>query len=202
MIPLVTNPDIGVGSCPRCHKPLIDPNGLGWCKACGYCRSLEESEAKSVRAPAAAAPTTFTATSSALVQTPTWFWVTLGGLVLVVVATFACGHWLSLSPFHRALLTTIQIIGGFGLMFVGQFIGLLRIAPEDATLSFKDAVFPFRLYGLIMKRLPNTRHTLYLGAWGFAAILSATIFIGGLGHWFTYLPSYQKSHPQKTKPGK
>jgi hypothetical protein len=189
-------------SCPRCQKPLIDPNGLGWCKACGYCRSLNESEATAAQEQAALAPTTLTATSSAIGQTPTWFWVTLAGVVLVTGATFACGHWLTFTPLQRALLTSVQIVAGFALMFVGQFIGLLRIAPEETTLSFKDALFPFHLYGLVFKRLPSTRHTLYLGAWGIALIVSAGVFIGGLGHWFTYLPSYQKNHPQKTKAGR
>ena len=86
-------------------------------------------------------------------------------------------------------------------MCVGQFIGLLRIAPEETSLSFKDALIPFNLYGLVFKRLPSTRHTVYLGAWGIAAIVSAGVFIGGLGHWFTYLPSYQKNQ-QKTKAGR
>ena len=187
-------------ACPRCRMPLIDPKGLGWCKACGYCRSIAESEAQASQTAAPAAPTTLTATSSAIRQTATWVWVTLIGMLLVAGATFALG-WLPLTPLQRALLASVQIAAGFGLMFAGQFMGLLRIAPEEATLSFKDAVFPFRLYGLIFKRLPSTRHTVYFGAWGLAAIVSATVFIGGLGHWFTYMPGYQKNQAQKTKSG-
>ena len=80
----------------------------------------------------------------------------------------------------------------------------LKIAKyegEDSTLSFWDAVFPFRLYGMLGKRLPNTRHSLYLGIWGAAAIISAVIFIGGLGHWVNYLPGAQKTPSQKAKYG-
>ena len=191
-------------SCPRCHKPLIDPNGLGWCKACGYCRSLEDSQ-KTVE-PVASAPAPalkgLTATGSALGQTPVWFLVTLFGIALVVGATFAGGRYLTLAPLDRALLTTVQICVGVAVMFLGQFIGLLRIAPEDPTLSFKDALFPFRLYGLVMKRLPSTRHTVYLGAWGLAAIISAAVFIGGLGHWFNYLPGNQKNKANTTQKAK
>jgi len=195
-------PDTTAVACPRCQKPLFDPNGLGWCKACGYCRSLAESEAQAAQTPAAAAPTTLTATSSAIRQTATWFWVALIGMILVAGATFALTSCLTLSPLQRALLTSVQIAAGVGLMFAGQFIGLLRIAPEESTLSFKDAVFPFRLYGLIFKRLPSTRHTVYLGAWGLAAIVSATVFIGGLGHWFTYMPGHQTNQTQKSKSGR
>ena len=50
-------------------------------------------------------------------------------------------------------------------MFAGQFLAVLRIAPEDSNLHFWDAVFPFRLYGLVLKRLPTTQTTLFLGIW-------------------------------------
>jgi hypothetical protein len=140
-----------------------------------------------------------TATGSAIRQTGTWVWVTLMGMLLVAGATFALANCLTFSPLQRALLTSVQIAAGFALMFAGQFFGLLRIAPEESTLSFKDAVFPFRLYGLIFKRLPSTRYTVYLGAWGLAAIVAATVFIGGLGHWFTYVPGSQKNQALKSK---
>jgi hypothetical protein len=176
---------------------LIDPQGLGWCKACGYCRSLAESE-KQAGAPAKAPakPNTLTATGSALTQTPRWFWIALLGVAFIAGATFAGGHYLTLKPLERALLTTVQIGAGVILMLVGQFLGLLRIAPEESTLGFWDAIFPFRLYSLVFKRLPSTQTTVLLGAWGVAAIVSAAIFVGGLGHWFTYVP---KSQAQKTQ---
>lgn len=188
-------------ACPRCHKPLIDPSGLGWCKACGYCRSLAESETKTAPADAAAAvpANQFTATSAALGQTPTWVWITLAGLPVIAAISFACGRWLPLDPFGRALFTTLQIAAGVGILFVGQCIGLMKIAPDEPSINFWDAIFPFRLYGLLFKRLPSTRHTIYLAAWGIAAILCAAIFIGGLGHWFKYIPGNQKNVPQKTK---
>ena len=45
-----------------------------------------------------------------------------------------------------------------------------------------------------------TRHTIYLGAWGLAAILAANIFIGGLLHWLTYLPGNKKPAPTANEP--
>lgn len=183
--------------CPRCQQPLIDPNGLGWCKACGYCRSLAESEKQAGPAPQAPAkPNTLTATGSALGQTPRWFWIMLIGVVFIAGASFAGGHFLVLKPLERALLTTVQIGAGIILMFIGQFLGLLRVAPEESTLGFWDAVIPFRLYGLAAKRLPRTQITFFLGAWGITAIISAALFVGGLGHWMNYIP---KSSGQKTQ---
>jgi hypothetical protein len=173
--------------CPRCKQPLVDPKGLGWCKACGYCRSLAETEAKTSK-PVASQPNTLTATGDALAQTPVWMWTCLLGAAFIMGATvFAERSW-TLTDFHRALFCTIQVVLGVAMMFTGQFIGLLRVAPEDPSLSFKDAVFPFRLYGIIFKRLPMTQYAVYLGVWGFIAIVTASLFVGGMGHWFTYLP--------------
>src|SRR5262245_32279415 len=119
--------------CPRCKQPLVDPKGLGWCKACGYCQSLAEGAATTTKAPdPSPTPTpqnTVTATGAALAQTPGWFVVAALGVILVAGGTFACAHYLTFTPLQRALFTTIAIVGGFGLMFLGQFIGLMRIAP-------------------------------------------------------------------------
>jgi hypothetical protein len=185
-------------ACPRCKQPLIDPNGLGWCKACGYCRSLQESEKQTAQeGPSAPAqPNTLTATTAAVGGLPRWVWVSLLGIVLIAGATFAVGHYVALSPLNRALLSTVQIGLGVLLMFVGQFIGLLRIAPEDSNLSFKDAIFPFRLYSLVFKHMPKSQTMLYFGLWGLTAIVSAAVFVGGLGHWLNYIPKSQGA--QKT----
>ena len=36
-------------ACPRCGARLTNPDGLGWCPGCGYCRSLEERAGPSSR---------------------------------------------------------------------------------------------------------------------------------------------------------
>ncbi|MBI1832293.1 MAG: hypothetical protein HYR84_12690 [Planctomycetes bacterium] len=194
LVSTTATPSPSTGPCPRCQQPLIDPNGLGWCKACGYCRSLEESDQKHLPEPEAqaTAPNTLSATGSALGETPKWFWITLVGIGVVAGITFAIGQWLPLTPLQRALFTTIQIGAGLLMLFIGQFIALIMIASDETTLTFKDAVFPFHLYGLVFKRLPSTRITVFFAAWGIAAIVAAAVFIGGLGHWFTYIPGNQK----------
>ena len=186
--------------CPRCKQPLIDPQGLGWCKACGYCRSLAEGERQAGPPPETPAKlNALTATSSAVGQTPRWIWITLLGVIFIAGATYASGHYIVLTPLQRALMATLQIGAGVILMFVGQFLGVLRIAPEDSNLGFWDAVIPFRLYNLVFKRLPAAQTTLFLGVWGIAAIVSAAVFVGGLGHWMNYLP---KSQNQKAAPAR
>lgn len=194
---------ISGGACPRCKTPLIDPGGLGWCKSCGYCKSLENSKKEPPRVEKAPIPELESKPSaeppgSTPRASTTWIWVTMIGSMFVAGATVALGTLLTLSPFERALLTTVQTGGAVVVILFGQFIGLLKVAPDDSTLNFWDAIFPFRLYGLIVKRVPATQLTVYLGAWGLAAIITANIFIGGLGHWLTYLPDSKKG-PQPTQ---
>src|SRR5262249_36150457 len=31
----------GTDDCPKCGTKLINPENLGWCRKCGYCRSIE-----------------------------------------------------------------------------------------------------------------------------------------------------------------
>lgn len=177
--------------CPRCGKPLIDPQGLGWCKACGYCHSLAESEKKAASEPGSQ-PTTMSATGSAVAQLPAWMWIALAGVMIIVGSVIAFGRYVPLKPLDRALVTTVASAVGLLLMLLGQFVGLMRIAPEDPSLTFKDVVFPFRLYGIIFKRLPSTQFTLYLGVWALALIISVNVCVGGVGHWLTYLPKTQQ----------
>src|SRR5262245_29851203 len=33
-------------SCPRCQAALTDPDGLGLCAACGYCRAREDARSR------------------------------------------------------------------------------------------------------------------------------------------------------------
>jgi hypothetical protein len=168
----------------------VDPAGLGWCKACGYCRSLEGKAAP--LAPSPAGPSSsVVATGAAVGQLPGWSWITLVSVATLALGTWSVNRYVLLTPLARAQWTSIQIFLGLDLMGIAQLLGVLRLAPEDPTLRFVDAVMPFRLYGLIFKHLPATRWSLYLGCWGLTLIVGAVVFIGGLGHWFKYLPRSQ-----------
>jgi hypothetical protein len=175
--------------CPRCKKPLVDPNGLGWCQSCGYCRSLAECKLKTDAPLPLSEPNALMTTGSAILQMPTWFWVTLFGATTIVIGTILGARHTNWTDLQRAVFCSIQVGVGVAMMLTGQFIGLVRVAPEDPSISFKDAIFPFRLYGLIFKHLPGTRLAVFLGMWGLTAAITASIVVGGMGHWFTYLPN-------------
>jgi hypothetical protein len=182
--------------CPRCQKPLVDPHGLGWCQACGYCRSLAEDRARLPLAPAAKSRPQVPRLGE-VVHIPLWGIVLLAGVALLAVGSWAAGRYLPLQPLPRAIWATVQAGVGLLVMFLGQAYGLFRIAPEEAALHFVDAVIPFRLYGLVCKRLPRMASVLCIGSWGLTLTLSGLLLIGGLAHWLKYLPKSQESQQRR-----
>ena len=185
--------------CPKCAKALVDPDGLGWCSGCGYCKSLEDKTAPSIareNAPGKPSVGGIVETASAIRHLPIWFWVLLvvvsQGIVLSVVA----GR--DLPPgncFQRALWATLQIAAGLLIMFLSQCWVLLQIAPEESTLAFKDALFPFKLWPLAFKRLPKNQISLWAAAFGFTIVIGAFACVGGLEHWLVYVPSSKGARP-------
>ena len=183
--------------CPRCKKPLIDPEGLRWCKACGYCGSLE-AEQNNKLMQAEQAPSRAAVFAGAAGQIPWWFWVLVIGVGALAAASLAVGRLLTAGDtFQRALFTSVQMGVGVMLIFVGQLVALMHVAPEDEKLSFKDAIVPTRLWGLVGKRLNRLYGCLWTSVWGLALVVFAILFIGGLQHWMTYLPNSNKNQPPR-----
>jgi hypothetical protein len=194
-----------VTECPRCKSKLVDVAGLGWCPRCGYCHSLEQDRA-AVPLPTRAATENAKKPKSEdvillLGKVPGWSWVMLAGAALLFLCTALIGYSQHLTPFGRCLWCTVQIAVGAVVLFLANFWALLCVAAEDETITAKDIFFPIRLWTLTCKRLPRTRAQLWLAAWGLAAILSAAVFVGGLGEWLKYLPKPSTANvpPAKTQ---
>src|SRR5579864_4911802 len=67
--------------CPRCGSKLTNPEGLGWCPSCGYCRSLEDDASKAALATPAASrrpsPLGMVEFCEMLGRLPFWLWALL-----------------------------------------------------------------------------------------------------------------------------
>jgi hypothetical protein len=194
--------------CPRCQQgPLVDPNGLGWCKACGYCRSLEEERAKDPP-PEAAAGEASTAKKTrpsvgglvelgeAVYKLPSWVWVLLAGMAGFALVSLLPSKKLPLDSLERAVWCTLQIAMGLLLILAAQFWAVIQIAPHDERVSARDVLLPARLWGLVFKRMPAMRLPVWFAGWGLSLILSAVLIIGGLSYWMNYLPG-SKAAQQK-----
>lgn len=93
----------------------------------------------------------------------------------------------------------MQIAAGLAVIFAAQIVILFWLAPTDEKLSFKDAVLPFRLWGLAFQRGGNFRVPFWMGAWGLSAIVAAIFVIGGLDYWMRYLPDSKANQPTTTQ---
>lgn len=196
--------------CPRCAKPLTDPEGLGWCQECGYCKSLEDPATKKLveTEPAKPAPATVAVQQAGQLVSniPYWSYILVAGVFFIVVLTILANRRLPaqndnpLTPTQaghglaRAQWTTLQIGVGLLVIFFAQVVALVRVAPADPNLSFKDVFLPFRLWGQVFYRRRRIYMPIVLAGWGIAIAVSAVIFIGGLGHWMSHIP---KSNAQK-----
>jgi len=188
--------------CPKCGKPLTDAAGLGWCPACGYCRSLEETPTRAeLEREAPPSPATDELGKpvgpSKEFVIPVWAMLLVLGIAALAGGSYFAGKKLDPNSFGRALWTSVQIALGILVLFIGQFIALVRVAPSDPTLSFKDAILPFRLYGHVFQRLPRLSFSVCTLGWGITLIAAALFFIGGLNHWFSYIQS-NKNRNQAT----
>lgn len=209
-ISLTDSPSIAEGRpevipCPRCQKPLVDPGGLGWCKSCGYCKSLEEDKTKAtlVAPPEKKGPPALgglTQTGIAVTQLPLWFWIVLITTIAIPCACFFLQRYYPLTPLRRAVWGTTQLGAGLLILFIGQLAALLTLAHEETSIGFKDAFVPGKLYAMVCHRLPATQILLYLICWGYALAISAAACVGGYGYWFTYLPGQVNGRPRPPAP--
>src|SRR5262245_23578556 len=155
-------------ACPRCEQPLTDPVGLGWCQACGYCRSLEEDRARFLPEIASSQPAVVAQAKQIVGHAPRWIWVWLIGLTAAAGLSYAVGQLLPDRSFSRALWTTLQVALGLLTIFLAQFFALLRLAPHDETLSFRDALLPSRLWAQAFGRMSVFTVHFYIVSWSLA----------------------------------
>jgi len=173
--------------CPKCGTKLVNPQGLGWCPKCGYCRSLSEvdltamaPETAPVRKPSPLGVVEF---YDVLCRMPPWLRTLLGGMSAVAALSVGARFVLPPDSLVRALWSTLELLLGIiGLVFA-QAWALVRIAPEEEGLGSKDILFATRLWNLTFKRLPDTRRQVWVGSWSVTAGVCAVFLVGGFSYW-------------------
>lgn len=172
--------------CPRCEARLIDPEGMALCPACGWCRTLAEAasltveQARPVQRPSVLGSREFL---ELLRKSPGWTWIMAGGIIVAAILSAVVNWQLPPEGFVRALWTTGQIGLGVVLVLVAQTWALVLLAPQDERLGNKDLFLSGRLWGLILKRLPETQWQLAIAVWGVTLSVGAVLWIGGLSYW-------------------
>lgn len=174
--------------CPRCQTKLIRPQNLGMCPRCGYCRTLEEDQAR-VSQLAAPRSRWFLLGMAELYELwrrlPSWALVLVHGFAVVLaLSLLAAGLFSAMSP-ARAYWSAIQTGLGVILLGCGHVLALLAAATHDARFGVKDLVLsPLWMWNVALRQLPETRWSVWLVAWGSEAIFLAVFLIGGWSLWF------------------
>jgi hypothetical protein len=176
--------------CPRCNAKLVNPEALGWCPKCGYCRSLEDTKAL---APLKVAATVQQPSFMGMREfwdlvgkLPTWFWILVNGMAAIMLLSLAAGFALRSLGLALALWSTIQLGVGILGFFAVQIWALILLTPEDDTLGPRALVMSSRLWSQVLKRLPDTRWQLWLGSWCLTGVVSAVCLSGGLSYWYQF----------------
>ena len=178
--------------CPRCGDKLTNPDGLGWCPSCGYCRSLEE-DGKTIAPPTEAAtakkPSLLGASEfgEAMRRMPMWFWPLFGGVLFLAGGSVAADYLLPEDGLARALWSAIQLVLGIVGVVVAQLWAALLVGTNEERIGARDVFLPGRIWRAVCQRLPETRKPLWLGTWCLTGLVCAIAIIGGFNYWVDLL---------------
>jgi len=176
--------------CPRCSSRLVNPDSLGWCPKCGYCRSLAEDGAKVRLATEPVmqktSPLGILEFYELLAKVPRWLWVLMGGAAGLACLSLVAHLLLPADSLGRALWSTLQLVLGLLALLGAQVWSLIVLAPHDDGLGPKDLVLSVRLWGLTFRKLPDMRRQVWLGGWGVAAALCSVLIVGGFSYWYQF----------------
>jgi hypothetical protein len=174
--------------CPRCGGKLTNPDGIGWCPGCGYCRSLEDEGAEVAPPPEPAAPKQPSALGAAefgvaMRRVPLWFWPLLGGVAVVGGASVAADYLLPEECLARALTSALQMVLSVVGLVAAQLWAMMIVGAHEEGLGARDVILPGRLWRATFRRLPATRLPVWLGAWSVTALVCGAAVIGGFNYW-------------------
>jgi hypothetical protein len=181
--PTVAVPD---SACPRCDTPLIDPERLGLCPGCGYCRALAQAP------PLLTGPRAAPCWASALGLVGFWqrfrllpvgTWLILGAALTVLPLSYLADRNLPTGSRERALWSSVQVGVGAAVLLLGQAWTLRLLWARQERASLFAVLFPLRLWPQAVRWLPDTREALCLTGGGLATVLAAVLWVGGLAYW-------------------
>jgi hypothetical protein len=182
--------EIALDACPKCNIPLTDPDGLGLCSACGYCRSLASAKAGAF-APTSKLKAPRWVKALGLVEfwqlmriAPAWLWVFCAATLAVIPTSLLADHRLPQWSRERAHFSAGELGVGLLLLIVGQVWSVSMLKQLKEAVEYGDMLHPMRLISIALRRLPDTRWPLTLTGSGLSAMLAAVFWVGGLGWWF------------------
>ena len=182
-------PDVDPGICPRCGGKLVNPQELGWCPKCSYCRSLEKDKtaAKLVTEalPKKSTLAQFGEYGEMISKIPMWGWMGAGvAIVIVALAVVANTFLPEEDSLARALISLITIVLTVVTVLCLNLWSVLALAADDEHMGPKDIFFPFKLWGKICRKLPQMRYQFLTIIWCLTGFVCAIFIVAGLEYWW------------------
>jgi hypothetical protein len=173
--------------CPRCGGKIIDPESLGLCSNCGYCRLLEEEAAharpRPKPAPRKSSGLGLVECLDLVASMPTWAWVLLLGEVVAVAVSIMGQLVLHEEVTEYTVWYSVQAGLGLVAVLAAQLWALMLVAAEDGRLGPKDLFLPTRLWWVAFRKLPATHWPVWLGTWGLTLLIGAAVVFAGRVSW-------------------
>jgi hypothetical protein len=186
---LELEPPVDPAQCPRCKGRLVNPQELGWCPKCGYCRSLEKDKATArlvtETQPGRSALHRFGEIGELIGKIPDWGWATAAGVCVIVAAASLANRFL---PEHdslaRAVISLIGVIFSIVVILLVNLWSLFRLGATDEHVGPKDVFFCVAIWRKICMNLPDSRRLFWTIAWCLTACASAIFIVGGFDYWW------------------
>jgi hypothetical protein len=186
---LEPEPELDLTICPRCHGKLVNPQELGWCPKCGYCRSLEKDKA-TARLVKEAPPThsafnRFGEMGEMIGKIPGWGWTTAAGACAIVALACVTNHYLPpVDSLARALIGLIGVVATLVVFLCLNLWSLFLLGANDENIGPKHVIFCAPIWRKICLRLPETRYPFCTGIWTLTVFFSALLIVGGFDYWW------------------
>ena len=175
-------------ACPRCRGKLADPEGLGYCPRCGFCRAVEREKAQAQTAAAqlCEAANRQVATNWQAVQAlPASVWVILVATVFLLPISYLAHRNLAADSRARYVWMAAQISLGVASLAASQLWAFVLVRRKE-KVGLRDLVFPGNLWRHAVHGLPETGGPFSLCAFGGVAVLTGVLWIGRWDWLLTY----------------
>jgi hypothetical protein len=176
--------------CPRCGSKLINPQELGWCPKCSYCRSLEadQAAARLVTESSRLKPTShFGEFGELIARMPAWGWRTIGVICAILALSFFASFLLPQDDsLARALISLVALVVSIVAIFGVNLWALFLLGPRDGSLGPMNVFLFVGLWRQICESLPTTRRQFSSILWCITVIISACFIVGGLDYWWEH----------------
>lgn len=175
-------------TCPRCHTTQSWGES-SWCPVCSY-YPVVDSNAQDGASWADDLPPEIQeeqVETDILKALPPWFWIMLGGIVVVLGLSLLLRFSTPDEGVLRGRVALVQLGVGAFAMLIAHGLAARYAFQVDSRANFNDILVSwFSLWQPTINRLPETAGRVWSMVWGIAAVVMAMTVIGGIDYAYPF----------------